>query len=251
MAAAIGILMIEVSSTASDGLQQQLLAALQLSSPALPIGAFSYSQGLESAVAAGIVVDEASLGTWVAEGLQFSFGLLELAVWCLQHKHWSCGSSLVLNPSDQEKAFELDEWFLASRETAELCLETEQMGWSAQALLRDWAQGNDKWQALLARRPVSLPTIMSALAVFEGITIEVGATAYAFAWLEGQVIAGSKSIPLGQAAIQRLLRSQRANCTAAVGRAVQMKRDDLETFSPGLALLSSQHETLYTRLYRS
>lgn len=228
-------------------LQEQLLAALQLSSPALPIGAFSYSQGLESAVAAGIVSDELSLQNWVAEGLQFAFGLLELPVWCLQHQHWSAYQF----DMGQRHAFELDDWFLASRETEELRLETEQMGWSAQALLRDWAHGNAQWQTLLARRPVSLPTVMAALAVFEGVDITLGATAYAFAWLEGQVMAGSKSIPLGQAAIQRVIRALRVNCIAAVNSALKMERGDLQTFSPGLALLSSQHETLYTRLYRS
>jgi urease accessory protein len=227
--------------------QEQLLAALQLSSPALPIGAFSYSQGLESAVAAGIVNDELSLQNWVAEGLEFSFGMLELPVWCLQHQYWSANQTDI----GQCQALELDDWFLASRETEELRLETEQMGWSAQALLRDWAQGNGQWQTLLARRPVSLPTVMSALAVFEGVDIKLGATAYAFAWLEGQVMAGSKSIPLGQAAIQRVIRAQRVNCILAVNRALKMERGELQTFSPGLALLSSQHETLYTRLYRS
>jgi urease accessory protein len=251
MVADIGMRMIKTVAKPLNALQRQLLAALQLSSPALPIGAFSYSQGLESAVAAGIVVDEISLGNWVAEGLQFSFGMLELPIWCLQHKHWSCASSLGLDQIEQDLVFELDEWFLASRETEELRLETEQMGWSAQALLRDWARGNAKWQPLLARRPVSLPTVMSALAVFEEIDIEVGATAYAFAWLEGQVMAGSKSIPLGQAAIQRVIRSHRLGCIASVTRALKMERGDLQTFSPGLALLSSQHETLYTRLYRS
>jgi urease accessory protein len=251
MVADIGIHMTNTVANPQQAMQKQLLAALQLSSPALPIGAFSYSQGLESAVAAGIVVDETGLGHWVAEGLQFAFGLLELPIWCLQYKHWSVAVQSAMSRVDYDQAFELDDWFLASRESEELRLETEQMGWSAQALLRDWARGNAKWQPLLARRPVSLPTVMSGLAVFEEIDIEVGATAYAFAWLEGQVMAGSKSIPLGQAAIQRVIRSQRANCIAAVAHALQMKRSDLQTFSPGLALLSSQHETLYTRLYRS
>jgi urease accessory protein len=245
MVAGIVIHMTEGNHQQIGASQAQWLAALQLSSPALPIGAFSYSQGLESAVAAQIVIDEISLERWISEGLQFTFGLLELPVWCLQHKHWT------MDQSAQQQAFDLDDWFLASRETEELRLETEQMGWSAQALLRDWAQGDQQWESLLLRRPVSLPTVMSALAVFEEIDREVGAIAYAFAWLEGQVMAGSKSIPLGQAAIQRVIRSQRANCIAAVSRALTMERSDLQTFSPGLATLSSQHETLYTRLYRS
>ncbi len=236
----------------------QLLAALQLSSPALPIGAFSYSQGLESAVAAGLVRDEAGLSRWVAEGLQSTFGLLELPVWCLQHRLWSEAKNALASEVSKQiclrvvtEAFDLDEWFLASRETEELRLETEQMGWSAQALLRDWAQGDILWQDLLARRPVALPTVMAALAVFEGVSIAVGATAYSFAWIEGQVMAGSKSIPLGQASIQRVIRAQRLQCSESVEHALQMTKADLQTFSPGLALLSSQHETLYTRLYRS
>ncbi len=227
----------------------ELLATLQLSSPALPIGGFSYSQGLESAVVAGLVSDENSLSQWVGQGLQFSFGLLELPVWCLQYRHWQQP-----NTAGHTAAFELDDWFLAARETEELRLETEQMGWSAQALLRDWS-GEEKlevkWDQLLARRPVSLPTVMSALAVFERISLPVGALGFCFSWVEGQVMAGSKAIPLGQAAIQRVIRAQREQCVSAVSHAMTMKERDLQTFSPGLAILSSQHETLYTRLYRS
>jgi urease accessory protein len=234
MGAGIGTRMIEPNA---------FIALLQLSSPALPIGAFSYSQGLESAVCEGLVTTEEQLQSWVAQGLEHSFGVCELPVWVLQYRHWS--------QAQVAQALTLDQWFRAARETQELLQETEQMGWAALALLRDLSQGSSNWTELLNARPVALPTVMAALAVAENIPLEQGALAYAFAWVEAQVSAGGKAIPLGQASVQRILRASRLACTEAVRRALTMQQSDLQTLSPGLAILSSQHETQYTRLFRS
>lgn len=221
-----------------------LLSLLQLSTPALPIGGFSYSQGLEAAAAANIVTDEASLGQWIIDGLKNYFGALELPVWCLQYQAWLDG--------DSAAALERDAWFRNTRESEELLLETQQMGWSVIQLLRDTPHAAQaKWQALLNSRPIALPTAMAAYAVAEGIAIEDGALAYGFTWVEAQAAAGGKAIPLGQAAIQRVLRASRQECVAAVHCAMVMKDADLQTFSPGLGILSSVHEMQYTRLFRS
>lgn len=221
-----------------------LLSLLQLSSPALPIGGFSYSQGLEAAVAANIVIDEASLSQWINDGLKNYFGALELPIWCLQFKAWESGCI--------ETALERDAWFRNTRETEELLLETQQMGWSVIQLLKDTPHAAQaQWQTLLESRPVALPTAMAAYAVAEGITLDEGAAGYGFAWVEAQAAAGGKAIPLGQAAIQRVLRGSRQACIAAINGAITMQDADLQTFSPSLGILSSAHETQYTRLFRS
>ena len=221
-----------------------LLSLLQLSSPALPIGGFSYSQGLEAAVAANLVIDEASLSQWINDGLKNYFGALELPIWCLQFKAWESGNSVA--------ALERDAWFRNTRETQELLLETQQMGWSVIQLLKDTQHALlPQWQVLLNSRPIALPTAMAAYAVAESIPFEYGATAYGFAWVEAQAAAGGKAIPLGQAAIQRVLRASRQDCIDAVHCAITMQDANLQTFSPGLGILSSVHETQYTRLFRS
>ena len=221
-----------------------LLALLQLSSPALPIGGFSYSQGLEAAVAANIVTDEASLRNWIRDGMNHYFGRLELPVWCLQYQAWAAG--------DSATALARDAWFRASRESEELLLETQQMGWSVLQLIKDSPHATDpRWQELLNARPVALPTAMSAYAQAEAISLSDGALAYAFAWVEAQAAAGGKAVPLGQAAIQRVLRHCRQDCAQAVPFACAMKDADLQSFSPGLGILSSAHEMQYTRLFRS
>lgn len=239
------------------GAYYHLLATLQLSSPALPVGSFSYSQGLEAAVETKLVTDEMSLIHWLKSGLTQNFGTLELPIWCMQHRHWSEG--------DTAAALSLDQWFLATRETRELLLETEQMGWSAQALIKDlWLSdqssveqiekgvGLPPWVAELnAQRPVSYPSVMAALSVIEQVPIQMGCVAYAFAWVEAQVMAGSKAIPLGQASMQRCLRQLRSDCLTAASRALTFQFNQLQTFSPGLACLSSRHEEQYTRLFRS
>lgn len=224
--------------------QISLLSLLQLSSPALPIGGFSYSQGLEAAVAANIVNNEVSLSQWINDGLKNYFGSLELPVWCLQYKAWE---SL-----DTAAALDRDAWFRNTRESEELLFETQQMGWSVIQLLIDSPHAlQPRWQALLGSRPLALPSAMAAYAVAEGIPFEEGALGYAFAWVEAQAAAGGKAIPLGQAAIQRVLRASRPDCVVAVNCAIALQDADLQTFSPGLGILSSAHEMQYTRLFRS
>jgi urease accessory protein len=243
MAANIGTDMSNILQQRDDTEAHRLLALLQLSSPALPVGSFSYSQGLEAAVAAGLVNNETDLHRWIEEGLTLGFGRLELPVWALQYRYWRA--------ADTQSALQLDAWFRASRETSELLLETEQMGWSAQALLRDIGISLPWTDSLLSTKPIAYPTVMAALAVCDDLPIASGVTAYCFAWVEAQVMAGSKAIPLGQAACQRLLRASRKQSVQASLNALTMQREDLQTFSPGLAILSSLHETQYTRLFRS
>lgn len=224
--------------------EQSLAALLHLASPQLPLGGFSYSQGLEAAVEAGDVRDEASAQCWIEDGLAHAFGRCELPVFALQCAAWTRGA--------YEEAANRDVWFRASRETAELLAETEQMGWAAVQLGRDLALGAPAARdALLGMKPIALPTAMAFFATAQGVPAEVAPLGYAFAWLENQATAAGKLVPLGQAAVQRTIYALRGTAVEQARRARGLRDADLETFAPRLALRSAQHETQYTRLFRS
>jgi len=202
---------------------------LQLASPTLPVGAYSYSGGLEAAVEAGIVKDAPSAQQWIADVLEFSFARMEGPVFLRMMKgitHWN-------------------EFFLASRETAELRAETAQMGFSLNKLLPELGLKR------LELEEVSFPAAFAHAASSWGIAPKDALVAYAWAWVENQVIAAVKAIPLGQTDGQKMLLFLGRRIEEAVGQASAIKDDDLGNFVPGLAMLSSQHETQYSRLFRS
>ena len=203
----------------------KLARLLQLASPTLPIGAYSYSQGLEAAVEAGIVHDGASAERWIGDVLELSIARMEAQVLLRQL---------------EEPSQALNDFFLATRETAELRAETLQMGHSLKKLLAE----------LGVAVPIEEPALPSAFACAVrawGIDQREALVAYLWSWLENQVMAAVKIVPLGQTAGQKILLSLGARLEATAAR------DEAEwsNFSPGLAFLSSRHETQYSRLFRS
>ncbi|WP_420992669.1 urease accessory protein UreF [Cupriavidus sp. 30B13] len=225
----------------------QLISLLHLASPALPIGGFSYSQGLEAAIECGLVHDAASAEQWVRSNLLDVQAQCEAPVWLLLFRGWQA--------RDAAGVAQWNDWFLATRESAELRLETEQMGWSLARLVAqmEWGDGALRTQ-LAALSPVCLPTAFAAACVALGVDERDGLAAYCFSWAENQVAAALKAVPLGQVAGQHILRRLHAAVAQAVGEA--LRRADagppaLSTFSPMLGLLSARHETQYSRLFRS
>jgi urease accessory protein len=213
---------------------------LQLASPALPVGAYSYSQGLESAVEAGIVTGAASASAWIGAVLELSLGAMEAPLLLRLMAAWERG--------DTHAARQWNEEFIASRETAELRAETLQMGYSLRNLLRDL--GEDV-APLAAIDDLAYPTAFAfAIATWEIDTREALA-AYLFAWIENQVLAALKTVPLGQTDGQRILLALADRIEAVSLRALSASDDELANLAPGLALLSARHETQYSRLFRS
>jgi len=206
-----------------------LAKLLQLASPALPVGAYSYSGGLEAAIEDGAVRDAASAESWIGDVMEFSMARMEA-------------------PMLFRMMFDRGKWnevFLASRETAELRAETVQMGYSLTRLFKDLGLGE-----VPVEEP-SFPAAYAYAAVQWKIEPEAALQAYLWAWLENQVMAAMKAIPLGQTDGQRMLLSLGDRIEGLVKKAMQMKDEDLGNFAPGLALLSSRHETQYSRLFRS
>lgn len=210
---------------------------LQLSSPTLPVGAYSYSGGLEAAIEAGVVTDAASAERWVGDVLEFSIVRMEAPL--------LRGLILSFSSNDLSEAGNLNDQILASRETAELRAETVQMGYSMNRLFRDLGVGEV---------PLAEPSFPAAYAFAVSkweIEPEAALQAYLWAWLENQVMAAVKAVPLGQTDGQRILLSLGSGLEAFARRITAMKDDDIGNFAPGLAMLSAKHETQYSRLFRS
>lgn len=221
-----------------------LVRLLQLASPALPIGAYSYSQGLEWAIENGTVSDEASACRWIGDQLEWNLGRFE-APWLAD----MLGAWLA---EDGDQLLTLNADFIASRETAELRAETLQMGYSLLRLLEDLTDFPETPRVLLREiQQPGFPLVWSAAAVAWEIPVEESLAAYLWAWAENQVMAAIKAVPLGQTAGQRILLTLGERIPSVAQRAMQLSDDEISNFSPGFAIASSCHETQYSRLFRS
>lgn len=230
---------------AEPALQQQaLFRLLQLSSPMLPVGAYSYSQGLEWAVESGVVRDRDSSREWIADVLHLGISRFEAPLLCRLYRAWE-----VLDVAALEQANTL---FLCSRESAELRAETEQMGYSLRRLLLEMGQFDAARLEVLQRlEPVGFPAVFSCAAVAWNIPLAAVLSGYLWSWLENQVMAAMKTIPLGQVAGQQIMAALADSLPALVEQAMNLPDGDMSTFSPALAIASARHETQYSRLFRS
>jgi urease accessory protein len=228
-----------------------LLRLIWLASPALPVGAFSYSDGLEAAVDAGRVVDEAGARVWLLDHLELVQARAELPVAAQAMAAWLAG--------DVDRAEALNRWVRTTRESAEFRLQAEQTGRS----LTDWlrqraldapqADADPRVDALRAFAPApTWPLAYALAAVRAGAPVRAALLAMAFAWAENAVQAAVKAVPLGQNAGQRLLAALAAAIPAAVdGALARAAADDAQAHTPMLAILSARHEAQYSRLFRS
>ena len=226
-----------------------LARLLQLASPALPVGAYTYSQGLEWAVESGVIRDEATVGRWVADLMVHGIGRYEAPLVAALMAAWQAGAG---DESHGEIA-RLNADFLASRETAELRAETAQMGFSLNRLVRDLRDpALDSMAARLADLgELAFPTPWAGLAAAWGIDREAAVTAYLWSWAENQVMAALKAVPLGQASGQRLLADLGGHIPAVAAAALTLPEAAWSNFTPAFALASTRHETQYSRLFRS
>lgn len=222
-----------------------LARLLQLASPALPVGAYTYSQGLEWAVESGTITSEATAGQWITDLMQHGIGRYEAPLVAAQMAAWRAGH-------DREIA-RLNADFLASRETAELRAETAQMGFSLHRLIRDLRDPGltDTERTLAGLGDTAFPTGWSGLATHWRIAPLDALTAYLWSWAENQVMAALKVVPLGQAAGQRLLVDLGARIPAVAEAALSLPEAAWSNFTPAFALACTRHETQYSRLFRS
>jgi urease accessory protein len=222
-----------------------LLHLLWLASPALPVGGFSYSEGLESAVEAGLAHTEALAGDWLLAQLQLSLARSDLPALAQSFRAWEC--------ADAARTAEINAWLRQTRESAESRAQTEQMGRSLLDWLRNGPHASDPRLAVLAALPgaPTWPTAYALACVLAGATPRDSLLAFAWGWAENMAQAAMKAVPLGQAAAQRMLGRLAAAIPQAVEQALSLPDSERQAHAPMLALLSAQHETQYSRLFRS
>lgn len=223
-----------------------LLQLIWLASPALPVGGFSYSEGLESAIENAGIATESAVAHWLLDQLHLSQARGDMALIAKAVGAW--------RRSDMAHVRQLNDWVLHTRESSEFRLQTEQMGRSLADWLRNQYQGNE--QLLLAIRQLATlpPTYPVAFALAASTTqapVRDVLLAYAFGWAENMVQAALKSMPLGQSAGQRILGRLADAIPSAADQAIGLMDSERQAFSPMLAILSAQHETQYSRLFRS
>ena len=214
------------------------LHLLQLASPALPVGAYAYSQAMEYAVEAGWLDGEA-LSAWLADGLQLGVAQLDLPVLARAYAADAAG--------DFDGLQHWNNRLLAARETRELLLEDQQLGGALLRLLRSLLE-----EPLPAFEQAPGFAVSFAIAAQRwSIPLEEAQNAYCYSWLENQVAAATKLVPLGQTAAQQLLVTLFAEIPGTLRAATDVTDDDIGLSLPGLALASCRHERQHTRLFRS
>ncbi len=216
-----------------------LLHLLQFASPALPIGGYSYSQGLETAIDAGEVHDAATAREWIAGYLDEVIARWDAPVLWRLLKAFDAG--------DDDAVGLWSERFIASRDSAEFRAETIQMGYSLTRLVDELGVAD---VAKLGSE-VALPTAFACAVSALGIPRQEALLAMLFSWAENQVLVCVKSVPLGQVAGQRLLLSLAPELERAASAAQAIADDDMSNWAPGLSMLSMRHEVQHGRLYRS
>jgi urease accessory protein len=227
----------------------ELTALLHLASPALPIGAFSYSQGLEAAIDVGMIANADDAAHWIANGLATVLAPGELPYLAHQLERWRSHDA---DADARQALIDANAEFIASRESAELRRETAQMGWSLRQLCAQLEWGDAARRATLERMtPIAQPTAFAFAAWAHDASAEATLAAYAFSWVENQTAAALKAVPLGQLAGQRIVVALRPRIEDAVARALATPPASINTFAPQLGILSARHESQYSRLFRS
>jgi urease accessory protein len=204
-----------------------LARLLQLASPTLPVGAYSYSQGLEAAIEAGHVRDAETAQGWIGDVLELSVARMEAQVLRAQ----------IAAPTQERNDF-----FVATRETSELRAETLQMGQALAKLL-------EHLKIPVPIREPAFPTTFALAVRHWKIEPREAVVAYLWSWLENQVMVAVKAVPLGQTAGQKMLLALGARLEPLAE--LQLEESSWSNLAPGLAFLSARHETQYSRLFRS
>lgn len=217
-----------------------LLQLIWLASPALPIGGFSYSEGLEAGVEWAGLATEAQASDWLVDQLHLTLARGDLSIVAEAIGAWRA--------DDTKRVGELNAWVLQTRETAEFRLQTEQMGRS----FVEWLKlHHDDAVASFDKMSVTYPIAFAFAASRTQAPVRDACLAFAFGWAENMTGATVKCVPLGQSAGQRILGRLAAEIPPAVDHATTLGDADRQAYSPMLAVLSARHEAQYSRLFRS
>ncbi|MFD1790027.1 urease accessory protein UreF [Ochrobactrum teleogrylli] len=218
-----------------------MLHLMRLVSPSQPVGAFSYSRGLEWAVHAGTVTNEESCAGWVFGLLEHSYAALDGAIF------WRMFSALTR--SDDAEFCRLNDWLGASRESSELELEDRRMGESLLTLLSEL--GVERARNFASEQRATYPAAFAIAALNWNIEPVDALRGLMWSVVESQVMAAIRLVPLGHTAGQKMLIAGAEKIERAVEKACTLEDDKIGNTAPALAMASAWHETQYSRLFRS
>ncbi len=228
-----------INSPSNSAISQ--LRLWQMISPTLPVGAYAYSQGLETAIDSGWVSDEQGTQDWICGLLRNSLAQLDLPILIRLYGAW--------NQNDMASLEHWNRFLLASRESAELLAEDQQLGAALHILLSDLGiTAAAEWDR---QRPSSFAAMFALGASRWHIPLTDVLGGYGWAWCENQVAAAIKLVPLGQTAGQRILSHLIPAISESTALALTLDDDEIGASAPGLGIASALHETQYSRLFRS
>lgn len=221
---------------------ERILYLLQLASPALPVGAYSYSEGIEALIDMGTISDAQSLQHWLEQELRYGAIRLEAAVMVRAYHAVQSENIAALSY--------WNDWLSAARETEELRLSSWQMGRSlAKLLLQLQPQVAPFVDALEpCNYAIAFGIAAASWKIDPLLSVVLG---YLHSWTTNLVTAGVKLIPLGQTAGQQLILNLFPDLMNAATEILSLSDDDLCSCGWGLSLASMVHEIQYTRLFRS
>lgn len=222
-----------------------LLRLMAWLSPSFPVGAFSYSHGLEWAVEAGLVTDGRQLADWVGGVVEHGAGRVDAALALEAHRA----------VADADRLAQAVEWGEALRGTAELALESSAQGRAfLNTLVAAWPDDFlSEWAADLKAqgRVPAYPVAFGVAAARAGIGEDEAVAAFLHAFAANLVSAAIRLVPLGQTDGQRALAALEPTIMAAARAALARPFADLGAAAPMVDWCSMKHETQYTRLFRS
>ncbi len=228
-----------------------ILRLLQLASPALPVGAYSYSEGLEELAERQLLTSKTDLERWIIQEL--TYGSISLEAATMVRCYYAADTQ------DWERLKYWNAWLTAARETEELRSQSLQMGQSLLRLFRDMELGREdslphsQTQLLteLKQGGCNFAVIYSLAAANWQINLRDALLGYLQSWATNLINAGIKLIPIGQTAGQLMLFELQPTLEQAAQKIRNLEDDDLNSCGWGLALASMAHETQYSRLFRS
>jgi urease accessory protein len=222
-----------------------LLSLLQLCNSSLPLGAFSYSESLETLVNKQLISDDYGLKLWLINELSYGSIRVESAIML---RGYNCFLS-----QDFSKLNYWNSWLTAQRETLELRQQSWQMGKSLMRLIHSLEPENKLIIELnsLFKSNCNYAIAFGIVASNWQIAPENAILGYLYSWMNNLVNAGVKLIPLGQTMGQKILLEMNNHLVKITQEILTLDDDDLASCSIGLSLASMQHEVEYSRLFRS
>ncbi len=218
-----------------------LLALLQLSSPQLPVGTYSYSEGIEFLVEKGVIYDHLSLDYWLRQELNYGSVRIDCGILVRTYQN--------IPTENLSKIRAWNKWLSAQRESEELRFQNWQTGNALIKLFNDiCATEKNSYSEL---EPCNFTVAFAIVAYHWGISLSDAVSSFLFAWVSNLVSAGIRSIPIGQTLGQKILFNLHTEIMNVIPTILSLKDDELQSCSIGLALASMGHETQYTRLFKS